>query len=182
MKPTIYQIARTAGLRASTVYAHQQGRYVGAFARARITEAEGQFDWRDEGPPSTDVRTRNLTSKDIERIVDDTAVQAKALASAPTWSDIRESFPDAVIVDHPDGTRSARINDLTPDKRRLRLLNEMFRKKNQIEANLGQTKHARDKEVVMKDERGVIRHVKERDEERVAKKLKARRIRRQKHG
>lgn len=102
----------------------------------------------------------------------------KAQASAPTWGDVKAAFPEVQFVDTPDGKRTCRIEDHTPGKRRLRLLNEMFRPKNRIEAEVGQNRHARTPEVQMRDPSGHIRYVREDMEERAVNKFGSRKVHR----
>src|SRR3972149_828204 len=64
-----------------------------------------------------------------------------------------------------------------PAKPRLRLLEEMFKPKSRLDAELGQKRHARTPEVVMRDPSGALRYVKEQLEDRVARKLGSRRVR-----
>ena len=124
---------------------------------------------------------RSPGKSNVARALEESAVAEKSRRAAPTWADMRAAFPDAKIVDHPDGTRTCRIDDPTPGKKRLRLLNEMFRKKGALDAEAGQTRHARHKEVVMRDPSGRVRYVREEHEERVARKLGARRTRPQRN-
>lgn len=122
-------------------------------------------------------QTRKVPGKaELARLCDDSEEIRKAQAAAPTWSDIQSAFPDAKIVDHPDGTRSCRIEDHAAGKPRLRLLNEMFKKKCHMDADIGQKRNARHREVVMRDPSGNKRYVREEFEERVAKKVGSRRV------
>ena len=124
---------------------------------------------------------RSPSKSDVARALAESSVAEKSQRAAPTWAEMQAAFPDARIIDHPDGTRTCRIEDTTPGKRRLRLLNEMFRPKGRLDAEAGQNRHARTREVVMRDPSGRLRHVPEQHEERVAKKLGARRARPQRN-
>lgn len=124
------------------------------------------------------LRKPKLSRAALEQLADDSAQMQKAQASLPTWADIQKSFPDAKIVDTPDGKRSCRIEDRSEGKKKLRLLNEMFKQKNHMDAELGQKRHARHKEVVLRDPRGNLRYVREEHVERVERRTGARALRR----
>ena len=120
--------------------------------------------------------SKQLTKPDLEKLVEDSDGIGRAQKAAPTWGDIQHAFPDAKIVDHPDGTRTCRIEDHSPEKRRLRLLSEMFRPTRRIEAEVGQKKQHRHREVVMRDPSGKTRYVREEHQEAVERKLGSRRV------
>lgn len=120
---------------------------------------------------------------EIERALAHSEKVGQMLDATPTWNDIQSAFPDVVIKssppspEHPNGLKEATINDHTPDKRRLRLLNEMFRPKDRLSMEIGQTYHAREPEIVLKDPRGGVRYVKPHLQEAVERKTGARKKR-----
>ena len=115
-------------------------------------------------------KRKTPSRQQLDQAVSDGLAQAKARAAAPTWSDIQHAFPDAKIVDHPDGTRECTIEDHTPQKKRLRALNEMFRPKTRLDCELGQARHGRHKELVMKHKDGSLRYVPEHFQEHAERK------------
>jgi hypothetical protein len=118
---------------------------------------------------------RNPTKAELDHAISDSAEIGKAQEAAPTWADLQHAFPDGTMTDTPDGKRNFHIEDHTPEKKRLRALEEMFIPKNRIEAEVGFKKNARHKEVILKDPRGGFRVVREEFEERVERKTGARR-------
>lgn len=109
----------------------------------------------------------------LARAVEDTESQAKARAAAPTWKEIADAFPGAKIVDHPDGTRSARVKG----HGNLQKLEEMFKPKNRIEAENGFRRAARHKERILRYPDGSTRLVREEHVERAERGLGARLVR-----
>ena len=122
--------------------------------------------------------SKRPSKQQLDQALDDAEAVGRAMRAAPTWADIRHAFPDVQIKDHPDGSRTARIEDFSPEKKRLRKLSEMLNPKRRIEAEQGQKRNARHQEIQMKDPSGHVRYVREEHEERVAKKLGSRRVRR----
>ena len=121
---------------------------------------------------------KKLPSKpELERALAHSEKVGKALSLAPTWADVKAAFPDAKFIDTPDGKRECRIDDHTPDKHRMRLLNEMFRPKNRLDAEIGAAFHAREPEVVLKQPGGGVRFVKASHQELVERKTGARKPR-----
>lgn len=114
------------------------------------------------------------TKIELERAVSDGEAQGKAQEAAPTWADLQHAFPDGKITDTPDGKRNFHLDDHTPGKKRLRALDEMFRPKNRIDAEIGFTRAARHKEVVLKDPRGGFRVVRDEYREAAERKTGAR--------
>jgi len=108
---------------------------------------------------------------DLKRSDSDTRAVGKIVAERPTWDSLASEFKAAIrITDHEDGSRSARIEDHTPDRKHLRKLRDMGRKSKQMESELGQEIHARFGALAVRTPRGEMEHVREDVAERAIRK------------
>ena len=101
--------------------------------------------------------------KTLEVALDDSAAIGKIQAATPTMGDLMRQFPDAPVVTLPNGQLEIRVTDVDPQKakRKLRTMNEMFRKRSRLLCDHGQAMHARHSEVQMRDADGRLRYVRE---------------------
>jgi len=111
------------------------------------------------------------SESELKRSDSDTRAVGRIVAERPTWDSLASEFKGAIrITDHEDGTRTARIEDRTTDKRHLRRLRDMGRKSKALEAELGQEVHSRYAAVPLRLPDGSVEHARVVVAERAARK------------